>query len=156
MPACPTQRRPESLRQGPRAALFGLGTRRRGAAAAITVPPTVNATTFTQGTIPSSGSGTTNTAESVSCTLSTFCIATGQTGGANGALIEQWNGTTWSVVSNAPVVAGPDLKGVSCVGTTFCAAAGAGRWRPRHRAVERHGVVEGEPAAPVRQRHRQP
>ncbi|MFZ0249650.1 MAG: hypothetical protein WAL61_06870 [Acidimicrobiales bacterium] len=93
-------------------------------AGASTAPPTVNATTFTQGTIPSSGSGATNTLESVSCTTATFCMATGQTGAANGALIEKWDGTSWSVVSNPPIVGSLNLKGVSCVGTTFCAAVG--------------------------------
>jgi hypothetical protein len=95
------------------------------AGAAATSPPTVNATTWTQGTIPSSGSGSTNVLDSVSCTTADFCMATGQTGAASGALIEQWNGTTWSVVSNPAIAGGLELQGVSCVGTTFCAAVGA-------------------------------
>ncbi len=90
----------------------------------ITVPPTVNATTWTVGTIPSSGPGGIDTLHAVSCTTSTFCVATGQSGAANGSLIEQWNGTAWSVVAN-PASTGPVvLNGVSCVGTSFCAAVG--------------------------------
>ena len=75
-------------------------------AAPITVPPTVNATTWSQVSVPSSAPGTFNALEGVSCTSSTFCMATGQTGAPNGSLIEEWNGTSWSVVANPPLVGG--------------------------------------------------
>jgi hypothetical protein len=93
------------------------------AAGTITVPPQVNATTFTQGTIPSSGTGTQNLLDAVSCTQSNFCVATGTIQGGASGLIEQWNGTAWSVVSN-PSPAAADLRGVSCVGTSFCVTVG--------------------------------
>ncbi len=93
-------------------------------AAPITVPPTVNATSWSEVSVPSSAPGTFNALEGVSCTSSTFCMATGQTGAANGSLIEMWNGTSWSVVANPPFIGGLVLRSVSCVATSFCAAVG--------------------------------
>src|ERR1700744_2795836 len=81
-------------------ALVGLGAPAASAAGTITVPPQVNATAFTQGTIPSSGTGTQNLLDAVSCTQSSFCVAVGQIQGGSSGLIEQWNGTTWTVVAN--------------------------------------------------------
>ena len=73
------------------------------------------------------GSGS-NLLADVSCTTSTFCVAVGSenSGAGGGTLIEQWNGSTWTVVPsvNAPATTGDTLSSVSCVGTTFCLAVG--------------------------------
>ena len=98
-------------------------------AAPITVPPTVNATTWSDVNVPSPAPGTLNILQGVSCTSSTFCMATGQTAAANGSLIEMWNGTSWSVVANPPYIGGLVLQSVSCVGPSFCAAVGEPRSR---------------------------
>lgn len=68
-----------------------------------------------------------NRLNAVSCVNSSFCFAVGYDGNATGqALIEQWNGTAWTIVpSNAPE-AFDQLWGVSCVSTNFCIAVGDG------------------------------
>jgi hypothetical protein len=64
--------------------------------------------------------GTNSVLSAVSCESATDCMAVGSAGAA---LVENWNGTEWTVAS-APST-GP-LAGVSCVGATFCAAVGNG------------------------------
>jgi len=72
--------------------------------------------------------------DGVSCALPTFCVATGYTY-ANGTnapestLVEQWNGTTWTITASSDLVAGGynDLYSVSCTSTTFCVAVGYGQ-----------------------------
>ena len=64
----------------------------------------------------------------VSCVSASACTATGTHGNRDpfrGALVESWNGTTWSVVPS-PVkgTAQNQLQGVSCVSATACTAAG--------------------------------
>ena len=111
------------------AGAFAAGAPPASPAAPITVPPTVNAAAWSVVSVPSSAPGTLNILDGVSCTSSTFCMATGQTAAANGSLIEMWNGTSWSVVANPPLVGGLVLRSVSCVGPSFCAAVG--NLRPR-------------------------
>lgn len=84
----------------------------------------------------------------ISCTSPTFCVAVGSTvaglvGGFRGggwgssnpghALVEAWNGTTWTVQATpAGAVAHTELSGVSCVSSTSCVVVGArgvGRYR---------------------------
>ncbi len=76
---------------------------------------------------------------SVSCTSPTFCAAVGYSGidGYTAAddnsfrtLVEQWNGSTWSLVASPNVATGGVtygnfLYGVSCVGPTSCVAVGS-------------------------------
>ena len=95
-----------------------------GAAGTITVPPTVNATTWTAVTSITAAPNA-DQLQAVSCTTSTFCVAVGTTSVADGSVIEQWNGTTWAPVSTPGLTGEPSLHGVSCVGTGFCAAVGA-------------------------------
>ena len=64
-----------------------------------------------------------------SCTSAAFCMAVGgnDVGSYDQTLIEQWNGSTWTVVPSAdasPTV-NEYLEGVSCVTTTFCVAVGS-------------------------------
>jgi hypothetical protein len=68
--------------------------------------------------------------QSVSCVGPMSCTAVGDstaTGVPGGALIESWNGRSWSIAPNpspGPTVAG--LYGVSCVTTGPCTAVGSG------------------------------
>jgi hypothetical protein len=67
----------------------------------------------------------------VSCVTTSFCIAGGNSngGGARKTLIEQWNGTTWSIASSpntSPTVSN-QLADVSCTSLSFCVAVGTGR-----------------------------
>jgi hypothetical protein len=66
----------------------------------------------------------------VSCTSATNCTAVGAYSNSAGSdyspLAEQWNGSTWTILT-APVVAGATstwLAGVSCPTATNCTAAG--------------------------------
>jgi hypothetical protein len=93
------------------------------AGAAITVPPTVNATNWTAVT-PSTGTSDQDFLQGVSCTTSAFCMAVGSTSASTGSFIEQWNGSTWTPVANPALTGSPTLNGVSCIGTNFCAAVG--------------------------------
>src|ERR1700677_875509 len=74
----------------------------------------------------------------ISCTSPSFCIAVGSTvaasadGFAGGgwqsskALVEAWNGATWTVEATpAGAVAPTELSGVSCTSSTSCVAVGA-------------------------------
>jgi hypothetical protein len=76
-------------------------------------------------------SGTTNNSlSSVSCAGPTFCMAVGSDGPTASALplIEQWNGTAWSVVPavNPTGSTATTLSAVSCLSTTSCMAVGQG------------------------------
>jgi hypothetical protein len=60
----------------------------------------------------------------VACTSASFCTAVGVASGAGGALVETWNGTTWSTV---PTPASRDSLGaVSCPTPSDCVAVGDG------------------------------
>jgi large repetitive protein len=66
--------------------------------------------------------------DAVSCVSASFCMATGAY--ANGGpLIEQWNGSAWSVVPSPATNGTPDgnpgeLQGVSCTSPSSCVAVG--------------------------------
>ncbi len=76
------------------------------------------------------GSTATNLA-AVSCTSATFCMAVGEatSGSSNVTLTEQWNGTSWAIVSspNGTLPSGSTalFAGVSCIGAAFCDAVGS-------------------------------
>jgi hypothetical protein len=79
--------------------------------------------TTTGGTSPIVA-GPTGVLDAVSCPSATFCMATGSIGG--GPLVEQWNGSTWSVVpSPATTSANAVLDGVSCTSPSSCEAVGS-------------------------------
>ena len=77
-------------------------------------------------------SGTSNYLEGVTCTSASFCVAAGifATGGTSywETLIEQWNGTSWTL-DTSPNSGGQNyLYGVSCTSTSFCVATGYGQF----------------------------
>ena len=59
----------------------------------------------------------------VSCVSATSCEAVGQYSGGDQALIEFWNGSTWSV-SPSPTGTNDQLNGVSCLSASPCEAVG--------------------------------
>jgi hypothetical protein len=65
---------------------------------------------------------------SVSCTSATSCMAVGdysdQAGDADTTLAEQWNGTTWTVVTTPSPAALSALVSVSCSSPVHCVAVG--------------------------------
>jgi len=64
----------------------------------------------------------------VSCTSASACTAVGNfyNGSNDQTLIEQWNGTAWSIVSspNTSATQDNDLRGVSCTSASACTAVG--------------------------------
>jgi hypothetical protein len=77
---------------------------------------------------PNRGSNTPNSLAGVSCRSSIDCeaVGTASNGGADQTLVEQWNGTTWSIVDspNTSPTLSNDLLGVSCVSPMSCTAVG--------------------------------
>ncbi len=68
-----------------------------------------------------------NSLSGVSCTSTIFCVAVGYaltSGGGGQGLVEQWNGSSWSIVSSPTTPVGIQLNGVSCVSSTWCTAVG--------------------------------
>jgi len=59
----------------------------------------------------------------VSCVGPNWCMAVGFDYGAD--LIEQWNGTVWTVDPVPVISTGTGLTGVSCTSVSFCVAVGA-------------------------------
>jgi hypothetical protein len=60
----------------------------------------------------------------VTCTSASSCTAVGVASGAGGALVESWNGTTWSTMTTPTSVDG--LSAVSCPTPSDCMAVGDG------------------------------
>ena len=81
-----------------------------------------NGTTWSPMTLPTVTGATSTTLVGVSCVTSSFCVAVGHATGV-GVLIEQWNGSTWTVATTSLGQAS-DLLGVSCTSATFCQAVG--------------------------------
>ena len=89
-----------------------------------------NGTTWTLVTSPNPAGASNVTLSGVSCPTSTSCFAVGSfvnTSFVTKSLVERWNGTTWTRVTN-PNPAGSSstiLNGVSCPTTTSCFAVGS-------------------------------
>jgi hypothetical protein len=80
---------------------------------------------------PQNPTSPTNELDSVSCVSSTFCMAVGYFNNTqNQTLIEQWNGSTWSVDPSPDAPVGTlwtsELNSVSCTSVSFCMAVGYG------------------------------
>ncbi len=75
---------------------------------------------------PTATSG--NTLAGVACRSTSWCVAVGATNPVAGlqALVEQWNGTAWTVVASPPPTSSQtsSLSGVACPSTSQCAAVG--------------------------------
>ncbi len=87
-----------------------------------------NGTVWTAVSSPAPTGSTTNHLSGVACPNTTSCTAVGVTvtGGVATSLVEQWSGTTWSLVT-VPSVTGAmfsALTSVSCTGTSSCTAVG--------------------------------
>ena len=77
---------------------------------------------------PSTSATLDNDLYSVSCVTATFCVAAGSAGTSTTYvnLVEQWNGTTWSIETtpDANAAFGDALLAVDCFGPTSCVAGG--------------------------------
>ncbi len=64
----------------------------------------------------------------VSCVSAAYCLAVGgdAASGVDETVVQRWNGSSWSLVADAPSSAlHPELNSVSCLSTSFCVAVGA-------------------------------
>ena len=97
------------------------------AGGAQTSPALVSTSSWTNANV-AAGSGQ-SVLQAVTCATASFCVAVGAQNGdtGGGLLIEQWNGTAWSVVPGATVTPSGDdvLNGVSCAGQDFCMTVGS-------------------------------
>ena len=60
----------------------------------------------------------------VACATTTTCFAVG-VGGDQGALAQQWDGTSWKIVPTATADGSTQLSGVACPSATSCFAVGS-------------------------------
>ncbi|MEY2555611.1 MAG: hypothetical protein QOF93_755, partial [Verrucomicrobiota bacterium] len=83
-----------------------------------------NGTSWSVVTSPNSSPTQANQLSSVTCASTSQCWAVGnyQSGGTTQTLIEEWNGTSWSIVSSAN--ASGELNSVACSSTSQCWAVG--------------------------------
>ncbi len=79
-------------------------------------------TTWSPMTLPTVTGATSTTLVGISCVTTSFCVAVGHAAGV-GVLIEQWNGSIWTVATTSLGEA-TDLLGVSCTSETSCQAVG--------------------------------
>ncbi len=92
---------------------------------AAAVPPTVTASSWTAVSAPTAPQPVSLSVNGVACATSVFCVAVGQQGMGASTLIEQWDGSSWTLVPGATASQGGILDGVSCAGPSFCVAVGA-------------------------------
>ena len=90
-------------------------------AATPSVPATVSASNWTVGNTPALAEGD---LFGVSCVNASFCVAVGQQRPGPVPLMEQWDGSSWTVMSNSPPAGSSELAAVSCSSTTSCVAVG--------------------------------
>ena len=87
-----------------------------------------NGTAWAVVTSPDTSSTQANALYAVSCPTTTFCMAVGSVvaSGVRRTLVEQWDGTAWSIVPSPDVTtsSGNDLADVSCTSSTSCVAVG--------------------------------
>ena len=88
-----------------------------------------NGTSWSIVTSPNTSTTQANQLLAMSCTSTSFCMATGlyvNGGGYSQTLAEEWNGTSWSIVTSpdTSTTQNNDLHGVSCTSSSFCMAAG--------------------------------
>jgi hypothetical protein len=75
--------------------------------------------------MPTPSAGKNVSLSAVSCASRTFCIAAGEGTGGDGSLLEQWNGSSWSIVSDDDVPGTLiEYSGVDCPSTSSCMAVG--------------------------------
>jgi hypothetical protein len=84
---------------------------------------------WTEQVVPTLNANANVTLDSVSCVSTTFCMAVGQSPGTGPALVAEFNGTSWSLLTTPLASSNPSdgiqLEGVSCISATFCMVAGA-------------------------------
>jgi hypothetical protein len=111
-------------------------------AAIVSSPPAPAQSAWAVVPSPNTSSAEQNVLHGVTCVSSSHCWAVGSyfdsALGAAQTLIEEWNGTTWSIVSspNVPGVS-QELRSVACVSDTECWAVGTAFTSPQTSLIER-------------------
>jgi hypothetical protein len=85
-----------------------------------------NGTSWSVASSPNANSPAYNALHAVTCSSATQCWAVGEYQGTSGdfvELIEQWNGTSWSILSSPPTSAS-NLTAVTCLSASQCFAVG--------------------------------
>ncbi len=87
---------------------------------------------------PNTGSNEFSALKAVTCISASQCwaVGSGSIDGFRTPLLEQWNGTVWSIVSSAVIRA--DLYGVACTSTTNCWATGSAGYYGSARTLIEH------------------
>jgi hypothetical protein len=100
-----------------------------------------NGTKWSVMTSPNPAGAANSYLQAVSCPSATSCFAVGYStqGNTVTTLAEQWNGSTWTVMTSPSTTgwANPSLESVSCASTTSCVAVGHGRAITGESLVER-------------------
>ena len=104
--------------------LAGLAAGQAGAS--IPTPPAqVGATAFTLSQAASPSTSQSSQVNGVTCATSSFCVAVGRNGTPSTIVIEQWNGSSWTLANvPTPGSGNAELVKVSCAGPAFCVAVG--------------------------------
>jgi hypothetical protein len=102
-----------------------VGTARNSSFQEQTLTMTWDGTAWTTVTSPNPAD-TGNYLRSVSCATATSCVAVGLAMTANGdeTLVLNWDGSAWTQVASPNGLYSNQLKGVSCVNSSWCIAAG--------------------------------
>jgi hypothetical protein len=94
----------------------------------VTLAETWDGTSWSRQSTPNPPGAVYSFLSYVSCSAAKSCTAVGSSAGSAGmyALVEAWNGTSWSIQSTPKPKAGvfSQLLGVSCTSATECAAVG--------------------------------
>jgi hypothetical protein len=107
---------------------IAVGSTRTQAGAVVPLAESWNGTSWTRQSIPAPSGVGESELLGVSCSpgSTTFCVAVGYTGLTGAALIEQWDGSSWSI-ADSPVISGSyytQLSDVSCASASSCMAVG--------------------------------
>ncbi|HEX4491553.1 MAG TPA: hypothetical protein VH914_10140 [Acidimicrobiia bacterium] len=79
--------------------------------------------------------------DSVSCARPTWCVVVGdRTGPVNAAILDVWNGSTWTVPSFSAPRADNELLGTTCIAVQSCVAVGVSNTGKR--PFKAHPLVE--------------
>ena len=91
------------------------------------IPAGASATGWTPQLVATDSAWTTSRLNGVACSSPSLCFAVGAatSAGNQNALIERWDGTTWTIQTIGSPGRGSELYGVSCPSATFCMAVGA-------------------------------
>lgn len=102
-----------------------VGTVRNSSFILETLTMTWDGTAWTAATSPSHGENG-NYLKSVSCASATSCVTVGWANATNGdeTVVLNWDGSAWTQVTSPNGLYSNNLKGVSCVNSSWCIGAG--------------------------------